>query len=68
MYYECKMIRETTFLLKADNEDDALEWLYTHTADDVEMNVDDYTDDYSEEIVDHIDNVNETTYMDYVTV
>lgn len=68
MYYKCRLKKEITFLIKADNEDDVIDWLYTHTADDVVANTNDYADDYSEEIVERVNNLNETIYTDYISL
>ena len=49
--YRCSVTECCEFNLIADCEDDAFDWIQTHTIADVKMNTKKYTMDYDEEIL-----------------
>lgn len=53
--YDCKMTVTVNVSVKADSESEALEWLQTHTIDDVREQTTCYDIDYDEEVLGEAD-------------
>lgn len=67
--YKVRIIEEISFNILADSEDDALDYIRTHSISDITSITDDYSSYYDEEVIEKIynDNLSEDDYAIDIT-
>lgn len=49
--FRCRMTKYIEFDIKADSEDDASDWISTHTMNDVDNKTSDYKEEWDEDVL-----------------